>query len=91
MCGVSSILLRPINAQRNYQPTEQGTLSHSYPVKGENSESHKNGNVGLLIVQWLRICLAIQGTPVWSLVQEDATCRTEQLSLCTPTTEVHMP
>ena len=27
-----------------------------------------------LVVQWLRICLVMQGTPVWSLVQEDLTC-----------------
>ena len=27
-----------------------------------------------LVIQWLRICLALQGTPVWSLVQEDSTC-----------------
>ena len=26
------------------------------------------------MVQWLRICLAMQRTPVWSLVQEDPTC-----------------
>ena len=28
-----------------------------------------------LVAQWLRICLPMQGTQVWSLVQEDATCR----------------
>ena len=27
-----------------------------------------------LVVQWLRICLLMQGTPVWSLVWEDPTC-----------------
>ena len=27
-----------------------------------------------LEVQWLRICLPIQGTRVWALVQEDPTC-----------------
>ena len=27
-----------------------------------------------LVVQWLRICLPIQGTWVWFLVQEDSTC-----------------
>ena len=26
------------------------------------------------VVQWLKIYLAMQGTPVWSLVQEDPTC-----------------
>ena len=28
-----------------------------------------------LVVQWLRICLATQGTPVQSLVWEDHVCR----------------
>ena len=28
-----------------------------------------------LVVQWLRICLSVQGTRVRSLVQEDSTCR----------------
>ena len=27
-----------------------------------------------LVIQWLRVCLATQGTLVWSLVQEDLTC-----------------
>ena len=27
-----------------------------------------------LVVHWLRICLPMQGTQVWSLVQEDPTC-----------------
>ena len=27
-----------------------------------------------LVVQWLRICLPIQGTQVWSLAQEDLIC-----------------
>ena len=37
-----------------------------------------------MLVQWLRICLATQGTLVQSLVWEDLTCR-EQLSPCTTT------
>ena len=28
-----------------------------------------------LVVQWLRICLPIQGTRVWALIREDPTCR----------------
>ena len=27
-----------------------------------------------LVIQWIRICLPMQGTWVWSLVQEDPTC-----------------
>ena len=50
-----------------------------------------------LVVQWLRICLPIQGTQVWSLVREDSTCPGatkpachnywSQLSLCAPQQE----
>ena len=33
------------------------------------------GNLGtFLVVQWLRICLPVQGTQIWSLLQEDPTC-----------------
>ena len=36
--------------------------------------SGKTGTLGTsLVVQWLRICLPLQGTQVWSLVQEDPT------------------
>ena len=42
-----------------------------------------------LVVQWLRICLPVQGTRVQSLVQEDPTCHgatkaraPQLLSLC---------
>ena len=34
----------------------------------------KDWGCTLLVVQWLRICLRIQGTQVQSLVQEDPTC-----------------
>ena len=27
-----------------------------------------------LVVQWLRVCLQVQGTVVWSLIQEDPIC-----------------
>ena len=35
-----------------------------------------------LVVQRLRVCLAMQGTPVLSLVQEDPTCRGNKV--CVP-------
>ena len=38
-------------------------------------------------VQWLRRCLAMQKTPVPSLVQEDSTHAVGQLSPCVTTTE----
>ena len=39
------------------------------------SESRLTGLGTSLVAQWLRIRLPVQGTRVWSLVQEDPTCR----------------
>ena len=53
---------------------------------------------GLLVVRWLRICFAMQGTPVWPLVQEDPTCHGatkpvchQPLSLWVTNTEIRAP
>ena len=35
-----------------------------------------------LVAQWLRICLPMQGTPVWSLAWEDPTCRGATKPVC---------
>jgi len=43
-----------------------------------------------LVVQWLRICLAMQVTKVQSLVWEDPSA-TKPLSLCTTATEAGVP
>ena len=43
-----------------------------------------------LVVQWIRICLPVQGTWVQYLMQADSTCR-GQLSLSAKTTEAHVP
>ena len=55
------------------------------------------------MVQWLQICLAMQGIPVQRLVQEDSTCREallsprsrawelQLLSPCGTSTEAHGP
>ena len=43
-------------------------------------------SAALVVVQWLRILLPVQGTWVQSLVQEDSICM-KQLSLCARTTE----
>ena len=44
------------------------------------SKNPKSGTS--LVVQRLRICLPIQGTRVWSLVQEDPTCRRATKPMC---------
>ena len=50
------------------------------------------------MVQWLRMCLSIQGTWVWSLVQEDTTCQGATKLMChkywslrVASTEAHVP
>ena len=35
-----------------------------------------------LVVQWLRICLPLEGTWVWALVWEDSTCRRATKPVC---------
>ena len=40
-----------------------------------------------LVVQWLRICLPMQGTQVRALVQKDPTCRGATKLPCATTTE----
>ena len=42
------------------------------------------------LVQWLRIHLPMQGTWVWSPVQEDPTCH-EATKLASHNSEVHVP
>ena len=49
------------------------TLAASFPYWGSFSRIHCLGIS--LVVQGLRICLPMQGTRIWSLVQEDPTCR----------------
>ncbi|KAM9697552.1 uncharacterized protein ACBT57_023907 [Dama dama] len=41
---------------------------------GLGMESWRKQSRAFLVVQWLRFCLAMQGTPVGSLVWEDLTC-----------------
>ena len=44
--------------------------------KKKRKNKNKKHNVGAsLVVQWLRICLPMQGTRVRALVWEDPTCR----------------
>ena len=35
-----------------------------------------------LVVEWIKICLPMQGTQVWSLVWEDLTCRRATKPVC---------
>ena len=53
------------------------------PKGTENFYPHKNLHTGTsLVAQWLRIHLPMQGTRVWSLVQEDPTCRGATEPVC---------
>ena len=44
--------------------------------------SFKKQSGASLVVQWLRICLAMQGTLVWSLIWEDSTCLRATKPVC---------
>ena len=44
------------------------------PGRGRRSKGQIEGLRDFLVVQWLRICLPMQGTQVRSLVWEDPTC-----------------
>ena len=48
---------------------------HPTPLCPTNSQSLRSAGRISLLVQWLRICLSMQGTQVQSLVHEDSTCR----------------
>ena len=58
--------------KRNIKIREEGSLRNvneqifSYLLRNNYGAS--------LVAQWLRICLPVQGTRVWALVQEDPTC-----------------
>ena len=43
-------------------------------ISGNLKGPYKSKRKDSLVVQELRICLPVQGTQVWSLVQEDSTC-----------------
>ena len=54
-----------------------------YVIYHINKLKNKNCMIEVsLVVQWLRICFAMQGTPVRALVQEDPACR-KYRSSCT--------
>ena len=47
-----------------------------------NPVRYKSKRRASLVGQWLRICLPMQGTQVWALVQEDPTCREATKPVC---------
>ena len=67
-------------------PGQQAKIPHASQPKNQNgkqkqyynkfNKDFKNGpHRASLVVQWLRICLPLQGTRVRTLVWEDSTCR----------------
>ena len=57
-------------------PTGKGLTSSEF------TSSFNRRSWTSLVVQWLRIHLPTQGTPVWSLVQEDPTCCRATKPMC---------
>ena len=82
-----------------------GVSEHRYSEQDTGTGGHVFRNISTrtsLVVQWLRICLPIQGTRVWSLVLEDPACHRAAkpahhsywacaLELPTATTEARKP
>ena len=56
-----------------YHMPHLGAFGRRYGNKGFHDQRAWEGTS--LVVQWLRVCLPMQGTQVRSLVQEDPTCR----------------
>ena len=54
--------------------------THTYIHNGILFSLKKGGSS--LGVQWIRICLPMQGTQVWSLIWEDSTCRGAAKPVC---------
>ena len=52
----------------------QNILNSLSSVGSKQTIQLENGHGTSLVAQWLRIRLPMQGTRVWSLVQEDPTC-----------------
>ena len=57
------------------------TPHKSAQIKGEK-RFFKKHYWTFLVAQWLRTCLPMQGTRVWSLVREDPTCCRATKSVC---------
>ena len=70
---VSLHLLLKKTSQNNLTLNKQMQCASCRPDR-PNGESKINPWASL-VAQWLRICLLMQGTRVWALVWEDATCR----------------
>ena len=66
-----------LTANVGYVTTEIGTgLKVSYDSKKCPSDLTRKEKLGAsLVVQWLRVCLPMQGTQVRALFWEDPTCR----------------
>ena len=69
-------------------------------IKYTHTHTHTHTHIGAsLVVHWITICLAMQGTLVQSLVQEDPMCHVQQglrvttteLTLCSTTPEICIP
>ena len=69
---IKTMAWNPFSSQRlakresQKRECERGTTSKLMCTENSTGTS--------LVAQWLRICLSMQGTRVWSLVREDPTC-----------------
>ena len=63
----------PINSKKK-RKKERKPIKNKLKVMNRKFIKNINGRASL-VAQWLRICLAMQGTRVRALVWEDPTCR----------------
>ena len=67
------------------QPNSHKVIRKRRKNKAQNQQKegdNKNQRGTSVVVQWLRICLPMQGTWVPALVQEDPTCRRATKPMC---------
>ena len=62
---------------------ELDTAEHTeHPTSKTNKQTKNDWWGASLVVQWIRICLAMQGTPIWSLGCDDPTCHGATKLIC---------
>ena len=65
------------------QRQKTGVCKRQWKERIRSVKMTKNQPTGAsLVVQWLRVCLPLQGTRVWALVRKDPTCRRAARPVC---------
>ena len=66
-----------------WRAKELNTAEHAEHTTSKQTNKQKNNWWGTsLVVQWTRICLPMQGTPIWPLDCDDPTCHGATKFMC---------